>query len=124
MISNLRRPAQVFKDILKRNIVAGLRKKFRITDGVLEMNLRVKFRADSVQVMNPTNQREAEVFCDALNVLDPVQRQRFLEQACGGDAGFRAQIESLLAVQPEAERFFDRVALALEMEASPPAYRA
>ena len=88
------------------------------------MNLRVKFRADSVQVMNPTNQREAEVFCDALNVLDPVQRQRFLKEACGGDASFRAQIESLLAVQPEAERFFGRVALSLEMEASPPAYRA
>jgi hypothetical protein len=70
--------------------------------------------------MNPTNQREVEVFCAALNVPDPAQRQMFLVQACGGDSSFRAQIESLLAVQPEAERFFD-TALTQEIEASPPA---
>ena len=74
--------------------------------------------------MNLTNQREAEVFCAALNVPDPVQRQMFLDQACGRDASFRAQIESLLAVQPEAERFFDRDALALEIETSPPLRQA
>jgi hypothetical protein len=66
--------------------------------------------------MNPTNQREVKVFCDALNVPDPVQRQMFLDQACGGDSSFRAQIESLLAVQPEAERFFNGAALVLEIE--------
>jgi hypothetical protein len=60
--------------------------------------------------MNPTNQREEEVFCAALNVPDGVQRQMFLDQACGGDSSFRAQIESLLAAQPEAERFFDGAA--------------
>ena|ERR1035438_6384372 len=81
---------------------------------------RIKFRADSVQVMNPTNQREEEVFCAALNVPDSARRQKFLDRACGKDAGFRAEIESLLAAQPEAERFFNGTALALENEASPP----
>jgi hypothetical protein len=83
-----------------------------------------KIRADSVQAMNSTNQREEEVFCAALNVPDPVRRQMFLDQACGGDSSFRAQIESLLAAQSEADRFFDRTALTLEIEASSPLQQA
>jgi serine/threonine-protein kinase len=49
--------------------------------------------------------RVAEIFSDAL-ALPAAERQAFVERACGGDAGLRAQIEKLLAVHPAAHRLF------------------
>jgi non-specific serine/threonine protein kinase/serine/threonine-protein kinase len=42
------------------------------------------------------------------------ERPRFLDRACAGDAGVRAEVESLLASQSEAGTFIDRPVLSVE----------
>ena len=38
-----------------------------------------------------------EIFADALELTDPVERAALLDRACGQDAELRAQVEALLA---------------------------
>jgi hypothetical protein len=74
--------------------------------------------------MNAAAQREEAVFYAALKVTDPGQRAAFLEQACAGDTGLRANVEELLASQPDVEDFFAEGGAALKMivgDASVPA---
>jgi serine/threonine protein kinase len=46
-----------------------------------------------------------EVFGRALELADPAERARYLDQACGGDAGLRAEAEALLAAHDRAGSF-------------------
>jgi len=62
--------------------------------------------------------REKAVFCEALEITDPGQRRRFLDQACGADQALREQVEQLLARSQNAGDFFKDCAPALEPEAA------
>ena len=44
---------------------------------------------------------------------EPVQREVFLEQACGGDVELRRELDSLLAAQEQASTFLETPAMAL-----------
>ncbi len=60
--------------------------------------------------------REKAVFCQAVEIADPVQRRQFLDQACGADQALREQVEKLLALSQSAGDFFKECAPALESE--------
>jgi serine/threonine-protein kinase len=55
--------------------------------------------------------RVGEVFEAALD-LPTAERETFLDEACAGDPALRAEVESLLAVQPAAEASFQGLAAA------------
>ncbi len=55
-------------------------------------------------------QRIGRLFDEALE-LAPTERAAFLEQACGEDAGLRAEVETLLANHVESEAFLARPAM-------------
>jgi len=67
--------------------------------------------------MSATKPQLDRVFATALDLPDPVQRTLFLEQACAGDPGARAEVEGLLRAQDDAERFFARGTSALALAA-------
>jgi len=67
--------------------------------------------------MSATKQLLDLVFTTALELTDPGQRKLFLDQHCAGDPGLRAEVESLLLAQAEAERFFARGTSALALAA-------
>lgn len=54
---------------------------------------------------------EREIFQEALDHSDPLQRRAYLDQACGGDAALRARIEALLASHAAASQFLNVPAL-------------
>jgi len=58
-------------------------------------------------VENPLKQIEKTLFEGALNLADPEVRRAFLSQTCAGNPGMRTRLETLLADQSNAERFFD-----------------
>ncbi len=64
--------------------------------------------------MSTQNPREKAVFVEALEVTDPEQRRRFLDQACGADKTLRDQIERLLGLSQSAGDFFKECGPALE----------
>jgi serine/threonine protein kinase/WD40 repeat protein/Tfp pilus assembly protein PilF len=47
------------------------------------------------------------IYQDAAGIASSVERQAYLEQACGGDARLRQKLEKLLAVRAEAEDFLE-----------------
>jgi serine/threonine protein kinase len=55
------------------------------------------------------------IYDAALGVAEE-ERPAFLEQACGGDAELRREVESLLAYDQQAQQFIDRPALQLTAE--------
>ncbi|REK17434.1 MAG: tetratricopeptide repeat protein [Planctomycetota bacterium] len=55
--------------------------------------------------MNPSNSHIVSIFADALEFQTEQERQAFIDQACGQDAGLRAQIEGLLQAHVEAGNF-------------------
>jgi eukaryotic-like serine/threonine-protein kinase len=50
--------------------------------------------------------RLRDLFCRALE-LDPAAQKAFLDEACAGDDGLRAEVESLLCEREEASDFFE-----------------
>jgi hypothetical protein len=56
--------------------------------------------------MNETLQRIEAVFCAALELPDSAQRRGLLERECAGSPTMRAEVERLLSLHVEAERFF------------------
>jgi serine/threonine protein kinase len=56
--------------------------------------------------MEAATDRVEEIFCSALEIGQGAERSAFLERACSGDAGLLAAVESKLAAQDAAERFF------------------
>src|SRR5512139_4044433 len=59
--------------------------------------------------------REKAVFCEAVEIADPEQRRRFLDEACGADKALRGRVEGLLALSQGAGDFFQQCAPALEV---------
>src|ERR1700744_967645 len=57
-------------------------------------------------MIDARTQRAEELFCAALDLKKPEERRAFLEDACAGDSDLRSAVESMLASQSEAERFF------------------
>ena len=55
--------------------------------------------------MNTSGRQPEEIFGQALGITDPAERQAFLEQACGGDAALRQEVESLLTAISAAGDF-------------------
>src|SRR5688572_20457355 len=51
------------------------------------------------------------IFNAAADISDPADRQAFLDQACGSDAGLRQQVDELLKHDAEAGSFIDRPAI-------------
>lgn len=68
--------------------------------------------------MNTRVPREKAVFCEALEITDPVQRREFLDRACGTDHELREAVEKLLALSARAGDFFQDCAPALEPDAA------
>jgi len=55
--------------------------------------------------MNPAERSLRAVFCEAAEIDDPAARSAFLDDACGGDDGFRARLQQLLAADSNAGGF-------------------
>jgi len=55
--------------------------------------------------MSPDQERRLEEIFSAARKLRPLEREAFLEQACGGDAELRQQADSLLAADEQAGQF-------------------
>jgi eukaryotic-like serine/threonine-protein kinase len=55
------------------------------------------------------------IFCDVAQIASPVERQAYLEKACGGNARLRQKVEKLLDVRSQAENY---------LESPPPALHA
>jgi eukaryotic-like serine/threonine-protein kinase len=51
--------------------------------------------------------QEEMIFHEAVKLTDSVQRDRFLDEACAGNAAVRAGVEKLLAAHEVSEQFFD-----------------
>ncbi len=56
------------------------------------------------------NAKANEVFLAAAEVESPAERQLFLDQHCGNDAGLRAQVESLLTASAKVGSFLNKPA--------------
>ena len=63
--------------------------------------------------MNADRQRMEDIFLAALELPDAGQREEFLDHACNGSTALRAEMERLLSVHVEAERYFAETALQL-----------
>lgn len=55
---------------------------------------------------------EYEIFCSALDLKDPTQRKKYLDEACGPDHGLRQRVEALLAAHADPHSFLEREAVA------------
>src|SRR5436305_10375731 len=65
---------------------------------------------------------EEQIFLAVLELADPTDRAAYLDQACGGDATFRRQVEDLLAAHLKSGEFLDaplREQMAAGLAASP-----
>ncbi len=62
---------------------------------------------------NPSEPRIREIFLKAVEITDAVERQRFLDAACAGDAALRAHINALLASHQDDD-FLERPAIQVE----------
>ncbi|MGH7336999.1 MAG: serine/threonine-protein kinase, partial [Myxococcota bacterium] len=60
--------------------------------------------------LTPEEWARIEAILDDVLVLEPTSRAKALEQACGGDAKLRAQVEALVAADGRAEDFLERPA--------------
>ena len=63
--------------------------------------------------MTPDRESQIERICQGALERDGSARAAFLAEACGGDAGLRREVESLLAQEPEAAGFMSTPAAAL-----------
>src|SRR5580765_4999739 len=68
--------------------------------------------------MSTRGQREKAVFCQALEIGDPAQRRRFLDEACSTDHALREAVEKLLALSESAGDFFKDCAPAVRPAAA------
>jgi serine/threonine protein kinase len=62
--------------------------------------------------------REKAVFVAALEIADPLERRKFIDQACGADQALREQVERLLALSGSAGDFFKECGPALARKAA------
>lgn len=64
--------------------------------------------------MNPALRQEEEIFDAARHLSDAVERDRYLEAACGNDSALRARVENLLALLDAADGFFSESSAAVK----------
>jgi serine/threonine protein kinase len=57
-------------------------------------------------MIDARTQRAEDLFYAALELKDASERRLFLERGCAGDPDLRAMVETMLASQAEADRFF------------------
>ncbi|MBS0207306.1 MAG: protein kinase [Planctomycetes bacterium] len=50
---------------------------------------------------------ERDIFLAAIEIADPAQRAAYVGQACGADAGLKAQVEALLNTHAQASQFLE-----------------
>ena len=55
------------------------------------------------------SERAAEIFAEARTV-DPAARDAFVDKACGGDAGLRSEVATLLGAADDSEAYFAQLA--------------
>lgn len=60
--------------------------------------------------MNTSHRNAQEIFAQALDIADVMERRNYLDQACAGDAALRQEVESLLAANSAAGEFLRRPA--------------
>ena len=68
-------------------------------------------------IMSATRPLPDEVLATLLELPDPAQSRRLLDQACVGDPDLRTEVEALMQTQAEAERFFAAGSSALALGA-------
>jgi serine/threonine protein kinase len=68
-------------------------------------------------IMSATRPLPDEVLATLLELPDPAQSRRLLDQACVGDPDLRTEVEALWRTQAEAERFFAAGSSALALGA-------
>ena len=56
--------------------------------------------------MDAVKEQAEEIFCAALEISEPGRRFAFLDKSCAGNAGLRAAVDEMLAVQNDADEFF------------------
>ena len=56
--------------------------------------------------MNAANQQVEGILFEALQQPDARQRQAYLDRECASSTDLRAEVERLLVLQAEADRFF------------------
>src|SRR5262249_38490730 len=56
------------------------------------------------------NPEANDLFLKALDIRSPEQRKSYLDQACGGNAELRAQVEALLSASANAGSFLEQPA--------------
>ena len=61
--------------------------------------------------MSPERWSQAKVLFDEARRRPPASRGAFLDDACGGDAELRGEVERLLSTEAEADAFFDTFGL-------------
>src|SRR5262249_6120534 len=61
--------------------------------------------------MTPERELEIERLCQAALEHDPIERARFLADACQGDSGLRREVEALLEHATAADQFIETPAL-------------
>ncbi len=59
--------------------------------------------------MNFGNQQVKEIFFAAQEQPDPAQRRALLDRECAGATELRAEVERLLSLSAEADRFFGNI---------------
>ena len=64
---------------------------------------------------------ERDIFTAARAMTDPAARSAYLDGACGGDSGLRAQVEALLRAHDQPDSLLDHpVVAAPEQTPAPP----
>src|SRR5207249_9810908 len=63
--------------------------------------------------MTTWDPRANDLFLRALDICGPRERQEYLDGACAGDAGMRAEVESLLEASVRAGSFLNSPAVGL-----------
>jgi hypothetical protein len=62
---------------------------------------------------NDQTERVEDIYCSALEIKSPDERRVFLDGACRGDAGLRLEVDRWLALQPAADKFFQKIERAM-----------
>jgi len=65
--------------------------------------------------MSDQPKKTDSIFWAALEIQSPQERSAYLDSACGGDGGLRAQVVELLAAYPKAQRFLEQPVATLDV---------
>ena len=63
---------------------------------------------------------EQEIYINAIDRLDPVERQRYLDEACNGDSALRERVEKLIRQSDQLGSFLEHSPVDAPMAAASP----